>query len=154
AAAIRNGIVTAVVRARSPAAATAVEQRQFAPEPLQDDLGRLALVAVAVRVFAGLQLALQIDFRALLALLLAAPAKALIQDGDVVPFRLVLALAGRLVAPRLRGGQREGHDLVARGHGPDFRIATEIADQDHLVHASGHRTLLDQRAFRSRRLAR
>ena len=39
--------------------AAPVEQRQLAAELLQHDLGRLALVAVLVRVFARLQLALE-----------------------------------------------------------------------------------------------
>ena len=52
--------------------ATAVEQSQLATEALQDDFRHLALVTVLVGVFAGLELALDINLGALLRVLLKA----------------------------------------------------------------------------------
>src|SRR5689334_6825579 len=48
-------VVVAAAFHRAAAAARAVEHRQFAAEALQHDLGRIALLAVLVGPFAGLQ---------------------------------------------------------------------------------------------------
>jgi hypothetical protein len=52
------------------AADARVEQLQFAAEALQHHLGRVAIGAALVLPFARLQLALEVNFRALLAILL------------------------------------------------------------------------------------
>src|SRR5450432_2368250 len=64
----RIGGLIATLGAFAPAAA--IEKRQFAAKALQHNFGRLALIAVAVGIFARLQLAFEIDLRALLAILL------------------------------------------------------------------------------------
>src|SRR5262245_9963232 len=48
------------------------------------------------------------------------------------------ALAGRLVAPGVRRGHAQIRDRPAVLRAPDLGVAAEIADQDHLVHATGH----------------
>src|SRR5271168_3361605 len=95
------------------AAAAGVEQLQFAAEALQHDLGRVAVGARLVLPLAGLELALDIDLGALLAVLLRHLAEVLVEDHDVVPLGLFLALARGLVAPGLRGRDREVHHLIA-----------------------------------------
>src|SRR5581483_12362437 len=52
-----------IVAARRAAAAARVEQLQLAAEVLQHDLGRVFLDARLIGVFAGLELALEIDLR-------------------------------------------------------------------------------------------
>ena len=99
-----NSAPTVLVTPARRVVLPAVQQRQFAPELLQDYFGRLALVAVLVGVLARLQLALEIDFRAIAAVLLRNAAQRLIEYRDVDPFGLVLALAGRLVAPAFSHG--------------------------------------------------
>src|SRR5207253_3154449 len=95
------GLVVGVVGAA--AAAAAVEDRELAPEALQHDLGRVLLLAGLVLPFAGLQLALDVDLRALAQVLLGDPRQVLVEDHDVVPLGALLALAGGLVLPVLRG---------------------------------------------------
>jgi len=68
------------------APAAAIEKRQFAAKALQDHFRRLALIAVAIGVFARLQLAFEIDLRALLAILLGDLAEVLVEDHNIVPF--------------------------------------------------------------------
>ena len=75
-------------------------------EALQHDLGRVVLDAVLVVPFARLQRALDVDLRALLQVLLGDLAEPLVEDHDAVPLGLFLALAGGLVAPAFRGGDR------------------------------------------------
>src|SRR6185369_17460694 len=83
-------------RAFGPVAATvaaaAVEHHQFAPELLEHDLGRIFLRPVLVGVFAGLELALEINLGALFQILLGHLGEVFIEDDDPVPFGLFLAL--------------------------------------------------------------
>src|SRR5262249_33507124 len=53
-------------------------------------------------------------------------------------FGLLAPLAGGLVAPALRGGHPQIRDRTAVLCAADFRIRTEIADEDHLVDATCH----------------
>src|SRR5215467_5782558 len=104
--------------------------------------GRVLVLARLILPFARLQLALEIDLRALLQILLGDPAKPLVEDDHAVPFGLLAALAGCLVAPGIRGGHAQIGDRPAVLRAPDLGIFAEIADQDHLVHATGHDALL------------
>ena len=59
-----------------------------------------------------------------------------------MPLGLFLALAGILVLPALRGGHPKAHHRLAGTKPPHLRVAAEIADQNHLVHAASHLSLL------------
>src|SRR5271166_936674 len=120
------------------AAAAGVEQRQFAAEALQHDFRRVFVGAALVLPLAGLQLALDVDFRALLAVLLRHLAEILVENHDVVPLGAFLALARGFVAPGFGCGEGETHHLVAGIQSADFWILAEIADEDHLVDAARH----------------
>ena len=68
-------IVAAEVFAISAAAATAaalaaVEEHKLAPEPLEHDFGRVAVIAAIVGPFAGLDLPFEIDLAALAQIIL------------------------------------------------------------------------------------
>src|SRR5215831_3360435 len=119
-----------------------VEHGELRIEVLQHHLGRVLVLARLILPFARLQLALEIDLRALLQILLSDPAKPLVEDDHAVPFGLLAALAGCLVAPGIRGGHAQIGDRPAVLCAPDLGIFAEIADQDHLVHATGHDALL------------
>ncbi len=97
-----------------------------------DDLGDVALIAVAVVVGAGLDLALDIDLLALVQVLagnLRQPAP----HDDVVPFGLFLLLP-LAVLETLAGRQRKGrHGCAGRGVA-QLGILTEISHQNYLVH--------------------
>jgi len=123
------------------AAAAGIEHRERRVEALQNDLGRIFIVAVFVGPFARLQRAFQINLRALLQVLLDDLAQALIEDHHAVPLGLFLALAGGLVAPAFRGGHPQIRDRAAILGAANFRIRTEIADEDHLVDATCHDAL-------------
>src|SRR5579883_2039459 len=104
----------------------------------EDDLGRIALLTRIVGPFAGLQGALEIDLGALLQIFLGDLGEPFVENDDAMPFGALLALARHLVAPAFRGGDRQrgdAHSVLGRA---DFRIAAEIADQDHLVDAASH----------------
>ena len=117
-----------------------VEHLQLAAEFLQHDLRRVAVVAGLVLPFAGLQLALDIDLRALLQVLLGDLGEVVVEDHDAMPLGLFLALAGILVAPAFRGGDPQIDDRIAGVQPPDFGISPEIADQNDLVDATRHHT--------------
>ena len=105
---------------------------------LQHDLGGVAVIAVAVLPFAGLELAFEIDLGALAQILLGDLAQALVEDRDIVPFGLFAPLAGVLVAPAFAGGDAQVGDRAAVLHVADFRVGAEIADQNDLVDGTGH----------------
>src|SRR5262249_18616721 len=121
--------------------ALAVEHGQLAAEALEDDLGRIALRPGLVGPFAGLQRTFDIDLAALAQILFRDLRQPLVEDHHTVPFGLLAALAAVLVAPVLRGGDREIDDLQAVLGAADFRIAAEIADENDLVHGSSHECL-------------
>src|SRR5579862_85321 len=128
---------TAAARTR---ATGAVEQRQLAAKPLQHHFGRVAVLARLILPFARLQRALDENFRALLEILLGDPAQILIENDDAMPLGLFLALARGLVLPGLRGGKAQIRHRPAVLGATNFRIGAQIADQNHLVDASRHRT--------------
>src|SRR6185312_1796527 len=84
-------------------------------------------------------LAFQINLRALLQVLLGDLAEPFREDHHAVPLGLFLALAGGLVAPLLRGRDRQIGDGTSVLGPPDLRVLAEISDQNHLVHATRHR---------------
>ena len=149
--AARAEVVAAAAAAKILAAARAaarVEHGQRGVEALQHHLGRIFLDAVLVGVLAGLELALEIDLGALLQILLDDFAEPFVEDHHAVPLGLFLALAGGLVAPAFRSGDRQVGDRTPVLGAPDFRIAAEIADEDHLVDRTCHGSLqppLDRR---------
>ncbi|CDX36538.1 hypothetical protein MPLA_1840002 [Mesorhizobium sp. ORS 3359] len=122
------------------ALAARVEHLQFTAEFLQHDLGRVAVIAGLVLPFAGLQLALDIDLHALLQILLGHLGELVVEDDDIVPLGLFLALARILVAPAFRGGYADVDDRIAGIQAADFWVRPEIADQNDLVDATRHRT--------------
>jgi hypothetical protein len=98
-------------------------------------------MAVFIGPFACLQSAFQVNLRALLEVLLDDLAEALVEDHDAVPLGFFLALAGGLVAPAFRGGHPQIRDRAAVLGAANFRIRTEIADEDYLVDATCHDAL-------------
>src|SRR5262245_30636821 len=129
--------IRATVRAEflaATAASAPIEHREHRIEALQHDLGRVFLDTILVSVFAGLELALEINLRALLQVLLDDLAQPLVEDHHPVPLGLFPALAGILVAPVLRCRDRQIGDRTAVLRAPDLRIAAQIADQNHLVY--------------------
>src|SRR4030095_3507765 len=101
-------------------------------------LGAVTLLARLVLPLACLQLALEIDRAPLGQVLLGDLAQALVEDHDTVPLGALAVLAAGAVAPALRGGDRQMHDLGAVLSRAPLRVATEITHQNHLVDAPGH----------------
>src|SRR6266567_4182899 len=122
----------------APAGSSAIEHGELRVEALQHHLGRIAVLALRVLPFAGLQLALEIDLGTLLEILLGDPAKPLVEDHDPMPLGPLPAFAGRLVAPAVGRRPAQVRHRPAVLGAADFRIRSEIADQDHLVHATRH----------------
>src|SRR5262245_3455020 len=119
-----------------------VEHGEVRVEVLQHHLGGVLVLAGLVLPLARLQLALEIDLRALLQILLRDPAKTFVEDHDAVPFGLFLAFAGGLVAPGFRRGHAQIRDRPTILRAPDLRVLPEIADEDHLVDRTCHDRLL------------
>src|SRR5206468_7542996 len=137
-------ILSAECAAATATAVAAVEQHQFTAEALKHDLGGIAVVTRLVGPFAGLDLAFEIDLRALAQIILGHPAEVLVEDHHLVPFGAFLPLAV-LALPALRGGDAHVDDLAAVVERTRFRVRAQITDQDHLVHAS-HVDLLSSRS--------
>src|SRR5262245_41520727 len=119
-------------------AARPVEHGELAVEALQHDLGRVLVLALLVLPFARLQRAFEVNLGAFLEVLFGDPAQVLIEDHHPMPFGALASLAGRLVAPRIGGGDAQIDHRPPVLHAPDLRILAEIADQNHLVHAACH----------------
>src|SRR5690606_10194581 len=86
--------VAALARIASTAATSAaVEHGQRRTEALEHHFGGVFLHAVLVGVFPSLKLALDINLRALLQILLGDPAQTFIEDHHPVPLGLFAALA-------------------------------------------------------------
>src|SRR6185437_5384344 len=98
---------------------------------VRDDFGRVLVDAVLVLPLARLEAPFHVDLRALLEVL-ARDLGELAEEGDAMPFGLLLLLAV-LVLPHVRGRDRDVGDRAAVGHVARFRIAAEVADDDHLV---------------------
>src|SRR5688572_6697801 len=138
-------------RARAAAARAAVEHGQLAAEALEHDLGRVFLGARLVGPFAGLELALDIDLRALLQEALHHIHQPVVEDHHAVPFGALAALAGGLVAPALGGRDRQVRHPGAVLEIADFGVPAEIAYEDHLIDAACHRSNLGSRCEKGRK---
>src|SRR5215469_6268916 len=117
----------------------AIEHRELATEFLQHHFGRVFLLARLIGPFARLQRALQINLGALFQVLLDDVDQPVIEYNDAMPLGALFALTACLVAPAFRGCHGHVGDAGAVVRRADLGIAAEIADQDHLVDASGHR---------------
>ena len=118
-----------------------IEHLQLAAEFLQHHFRRVAVIAGLVLPFAGLQLTLDIDLHALLQVLLGDLGEIVVEDHDVMPLGLFLALAGILVAPAFGCGDPDVDHRVTGVQPPDFRVGAQIPDQNDLVYATRHHTL-------------
>src|SRR5262249_31176397 len=126
--------------ARAPAAR--IEHGEGAVEALQHHLRRIAVLAVLALPLARLQRPFKVDLRALFQVLLHHPAQALVEDNDRMPLGLFAALACRLVAPGLGGGNAQVGNGAAVLRAPDLRILAQIANENHLIDGTGHAGLL------------
>jgi hypothetical protein len=107
---------------------------------LQHDFRRVAILALLVLPFAGLQLTLDINLHALLQILLGDLGQIVVEDHHIMPLGLFLAVAAVLVAPAFGGGQREVDDRIAGIQPPNLRILAQIANQNDFVDAASHHT--------------
>src|SRR5579885_2367483 len=121
------------------AAAATVEHGEFAPEALEHDLGRIFLGTGVICPLAGLERALDVELRTLLHIFLNNVDQPLVEDHDPMPLGPLLALAAVLVAPRLRGRERQVRDARPILGAADLGVAPDIAHENHLVHAARHR---------------
>ena len=97
------------------------------------NLSAVLLLAVLVGPFPRAQRTLDIDLTAL-AQILTGDLGQLAVEVDAVPLGRLLALAGLPVFPRLRSGDSDIADRVARRGETAFRVGAEIAHNDYLVH--------------------
>ena len=111
-------------------AASAAEQRHA----VGLDLSRVALVAVLVVPLPRLQTAFYVDLFSLCQVFLQA-FRGLSPEHDAVPLGLLLPLVVAVV-PDLRGGQVERGHCRASWCVAQLGVATQVADEDHLVHTS------------------
>jgi NAD+ kinase len=120
------------------ALAASVEHGQCRVEPLQNDLGGVFVLAALILPFAGLELALDIHLGALLQVAFRNLAQALIENDDAVPLGLLLAFAGVTIAPGFRSRNGQIGNRAAVLCATDFRVGTQISDENDLVDASCH----------------
>src|SRR5262249_9124171 len=92
--------------------------------------------------FACLELAFEVDLRALLQILLGDLGEPLAENDHAMPFGLFATFAGGLVAPVFGGGDAQVRDRPAVLGAADFRIGAQIADENDLVDAACHDFLL------------
>src|SRR5690606_8342446 len=122
---------------RSGAVAVRAAEHQ---EVIRDDLGRPAIVAVAVLPLASAELALDEDLRALAQVLgsdLGQPA----EHRDVVPLGALLLLAGLPVLPGLGGREANVRDGAPARHVARLGIGAETADELDFVQAAHYASL-------------
>src|ERR1700738_4251077 len=134
----RNLVVHVLASAGAREGRGPVEHGVLAVEALQHDLGRVLVLTGLVLPFARLQRAFEVNLGALLEVLLDDAAEVLVEDHHPVPFGALAPLAGRLVAPRVGGGDAQIDDRSSVLHAADLRVLSEVADQNHLVHAACH----------------
>ena len=115
------------------AALAAVEHGELRVEALQHHFGRVAVLAGLVLPFPRLQLALDVDLRALLQILLGHAAERLAEDDHAVPLGALLALAARLVAPAFARRHAQIDDGAAILRVTDFGIGSEVAYENDFV---------------------
>src|SRR5471032_2676595 len=124
-----RGVVADVVHAAAFTHALTAAQHLHL---LGDDVGRVLFDAVLVGVFAGLQTAFDVDRRAFFQVLADDFSQAA-EEGDAVPLGQLFLLAGVAVLRFERGRHGDVGDRVTARHVANFRIATQIADDDDFV---------------------
>ena len=87
----------------------------------------VAVLAVLVLPFAGLQFAFDVDFGAFFQIL-ADNFRQLAEEHDAMPFGFFFLFAGVFVFPGLGSRQRDISHGVATGGVPHFRILAQITD--------------------------
>src|ERR1700710_251318 len=127
------------------------KHRHLAFEASEHDLGGVAFNAGLVDPFPRLKLALDVDLRTPFQEAFSDLRDLAVEHDDAMPLGALLTLAGRLVIPTLARGKVEGNNLVTGSTAADFRILTEIADQDHLV--DGSHVIFSHFTTKRRRLA-
>src|SRR6185312_3278190 len=133
------GLSTFLHTGRSTApAARAVQHRQRAVETLQDDLSRILFGAALIRPLAGLQRPFDVELGALLHILFDDLAQRFAKYNDAMPLGLFLALAGRLVTPRLARRQAQVGDRPTVLRAANFRVLADVADQNDLIDRTCH----------------
>ena len=130
-----GGLVPVVpVASRAPAPAQHLEF-------VRDDLGGVAILSVLSLPLPGLDPAFDIDLRTLAQVLLRDLGQAAEQHHPV-PFRPLAPLVGLAVGPALVGRDAQIGDGAAARAVAGFGIGPEIADENDLVDASCHASLL------------
>src|SRR5262249_21597081 len=108
-----------------------------------DDLGGVPRLTVLVLPGAILEAAFDVELIALLAVLLddirqpGPTAPVVVPRDDAMPFGLLL-LVPALARPLPAGSKTEVGDAPPVGGAADFRILSQVADQDDLVEAATH----------------
>src|SRR4051795_11774355 len=105
----------------------------------QHHLRGVALLPALVGPLAGLELALDVDRAALAQVALGDVRQVLVEDHHAVPLGPLARVARLAVLPALRGGDPQVDDLLVALAVAHLGVPPEIAHQDHLVHAAGHR---------------
>src|SRR5262245_34665609 len=98
---------------------------------VRDDFGCIALLSLLILPLTRAQRAFDVDLAALLQVFagdLGEPS----EERDTVPLGTFLFFA-TLVLPGVGGGNTDVRNRTAFGHIPHFRVAAEVADQDHFV---------------------
>src|SRR5690606_66273 len=114
-----------------------VQHGQRGVEALQHNLGRIFGDAVLF-ILAGLKLPFEINFRALLQILLGDLAKTFIENDDAMPLRPFPALAAVPIAPAFARRNAKVTDGTPVVHITNLRIRPEIADKNDFINAARH----------------
>src|SRR5690606_9687005 len=129
---VRAAARAPVIRGRCRSSASAVALDSIAPTEELDivdvDVGRPALIAVAILVLSVLDAALDRDARSLREIL-RERLRALPPKGERVPFRALLLLPV-FSLPLLRGGEAHGCDGLPAVCVFELGIRSEVADED------------------------
>src|SRR4051794_37102619 len=136
------GVAAGILRRSDlgPAAlARAAQERELAAEAGQHHLRGGALLPGLVGPLAGLELALDVDRAALAQVARGDVRQVLVEDHHAVPLGPLARVARLAVLPALRGGDPQVDDLLVALAVAHLGVPPEIAHQDHLVHAAGHR---------------
>ena len=139
------------VRGLGAATAAGIEHGELRVETLQHDFGRIAVLPVFILPFARLQSTFEVNLRAFLEILLGDLGQAFAEDDDAMPFGLLSPFAGVLVAPGFRSRDPQIDDRPAVLCAANFRVGSEIADENDLVDATRHdalRVAIDARWLR------
>src|SRR3954454_19333175 len=136
------GVAAGILRRSDPgptALARAAQERELAAEAGQHHLRGGALLPALVGPLAGLELARDVDRAALAQVALGDVRQVLVEDHHAVPLGPLARVARLAVLPALRGGDPQVDDLLVALAVAHLGVPPEVAHQDHLVHAAGHR---------------